>query len=298
MNNTTYCVSDQRRKYIVRIYNNHCDPNKLKTEHQMLTALQSNLVELQVPKLTTNRDHSTITTLKNGKLGARFAYIEGERPNSSNSIHRLSLVEATAYLSVALSRITIEDKGAYSPYYQLEHNYPAFDNMMLERLLQQQSLQLYKEQLLLVQAERKKLEQLANNIASLPHQWIHGDINCSNALAVKDQVTAILDFEFVTRDLRVMELAVVMNECLESELHQPLHIQQLSLQQMIETYDKIAPLTKEEKQWLYPLIKLRSVDVVMHFIVRFLEGLDNDEVLIRIISAGAQKLHTMNNIMN
>jgi len=51
----------------------------------------------------------------------------------------------------------------------------------------------------------------------LPHQLIHGDLNASNALADEaGRICAILDFEFVTYDLRVMEAAVFLSDMVRS----------------------------------------------------------------------------------
>lgn len=52
-------------------------------------------------------------------------------------------------------------------------------------------------------------------LKQLTHQLVHGDLNGSNILVNEEgEVSSVLDFEFVTNDLRVMELAVCLADCI------------------------------------------------------------------------------------
>jgi len=115
--------------------------------------------------------------------------------------------------------------------------------------------------------------------AALPQQWIHGDINCSNALSLGEQVNAILDFEFVTEDARVMELAVLLAELIKPETTNLTY----KLQLMKDAFCRELTLQDDELKLLEHLVKLRLIDVAMHFIGRFEDGLDDENIVSTII---------------
>ena len=293
MNNTTIMLEDERERSIVRIYNNHSDQSKLKFEHRMLLVLQQQPLSILIPIPQLNNMGSTISTIHNGKLAARYCYIEGERPELTNVKQLISLAEASAKLSIAFSKVSLSEEPAYSPYYELTKNYVALDEKLMLQLLGHNAIAELEEQLLLIRDEYNRLEALEHQFSQLPHQWIHGDINCSNSLAIEDKVVAILDFEFVTRDLRVMELAVLLSELIKpytTELTD-------KLLAMREAYESIVALTPDEITLLPELIKLRSVDVVMHFIERYIQGLDPIDILARMIKHSAFVITYVNDQM-
>ncbi|MEK4249968.1 phosphotransferase [Paenibacillus sp. FSL W7-1287] len=293
MNNTTIFLEDEQERSIIRIYNNHADQQKLMFEHQMLQALQKQTLTIATPVPVINRMGSAVSKLQNGKLAARYRYIEGERPSVANAKQLNSLAEATAKLSIALSQVELSEVPAYSPYYQLAHNYLPLDEPTMLHLLGHEEIAQLEEQLLLIQQERGQLEELEHQLSKLPHQWIHGDINCSNALAVQDNVIAILDFEFVTRDLRAMELAVLLSELIKPNIDE-VTAKLLSMQ---KAYVSIVALTDSELALLPELIKLRSVDVVMHFIERFMQGIDPIGIVVAMIKNAAYTITFVNEQM-
>lgn len=284
MNNTTRIIKDGNKQYNLRIYNNHQDIIKLQFEHDMLILLQQRELPIATPVPVPNMSGSTITVLSNGKLVSMFRYIEGERPSFHHLSHVEGLGRATALLSIGLQQIEYLALPAYSPYYEIATNYPALTDERIERLcLGHSDLMECRSLMQLIKNERERLESMVPMFASLPMQWIHGDINSSNAIAYGDEIIGILDFEFVTKDARVMELAVLL-----SELIKP-HTEQLDLKitKMKQAYEAHITLQYEEELLLGDLIKLRAVDVAMHFIGRFEEGLDQEAVLLSILTNSA-----------
>jgi len=294
MNNTTLVVEDDVSKSIVRLYNGHEDKEKLQFEHLMLSKLQQCNLPISTPSLKLNKQQATITVTRSGKLAAAFHYIEGERPSVDNLEQMISLARAAAELSKALSTLTIDEQPAYSPYYELESNYAPIDHSSLLELLGHEELVDLEEQLLHIQGERLQLEALKPQFQALPHQWIHGDLNNTNCLAIHNDIVALLDFEFVTLDLRVMELAVLLTEMISRDREKDQS--QMKLNAMLQAFHEIVQLNEQELLLLPQLIKLRCVDVVMHFINRFNQGLDAPHVLRRIIEDAHVVLCQMNDI--
>jgi len=282
MNNTTRIIRDGNKQYNLRIYNNHQDKSKLQFEHEVLQRLQSETpLHIMSPIPVLNRFDSTITQLSNGKLVAMFHYIEGERPSKDSIEHIAWLATAAAKLSKGLASLTIDTKPDYSPYYEIATNYEPLNEDRIEMICStNESLSKLKPHLLRIMHERVLLESLRSDFAALPQQWIHGDINCSNALCNSDKVVAILDFEFVTKDARVMELAVLLAELIKPNTNNLTY----TLQLVKSAFIKEIPLEDEELNLLEQLVKLRIVDVALHFIGRYEEGLDDETVLTAIIT--------------
>lgn len=282
MNNTTRIVRDGNKQYNLRIYNNHQDKSKLQFEHEVLQLLQlQSPLHIMSPIPVMNRFDSTITELSNGKLVAMFHYIEGDRPTIDRVEHIAWLATATAKLSKALASLSIDTIPAYSPYYEIATNYEPLDEDRIDKVCSTtDTLSQLKRQLLRIMQERSWLESMAPQFTALPQQWIHGDINCSNALCLNDQVVAILDFEFVTRDVRAMELAVLLAELIKPNTDNLNY----KIQVMKNAFIKELPLQEEELSLLEHLVKLRVVDVAMHFIGRYEDRLDDEQVLTNIIN--------------
>ncbi|MCR8656799.1 phosphotransferase [Paenibacillus endoradicis] len=281
MNNTTRIVRDGNKQYNLRIYNNHQDKSKLQFEHEVLQRLQSQSpLHIMSPIPVYNRYDSTITELSNGKLVAMFHYIEGERPSIDRVEHIAWLATAAARLSKGLASLTIDTEPAYSPYFDIAANYEPLHEERIDKISSPtDTISQLKPHLLRIMQERALLESMCSQFATLPQQWIHGDINCSNALCHSDQVVAILDFEFVTRDARVMELAVLLAELIKPTTNNLTY----KLQVLKNAFIKELPLQEEELNLLEHLVKLRVVDVAMHFIGRYEDGLDDEHILTEII---------------
>lgn len=291
MNNTTRVIVDGDQRFNLRIYNNHQDEEKLYFEHYMLFLLQQQKLAIETPVPVLNQAGTTITRLSNGKLAAMFYYIEGERPDLNRAVHVAGLGHATAILSAGLANVNLDAEPAYSPYFDIANNYSALTSERIKSIIaDNEQLAPLNESFQLIMQERIQLEQKSSMFAQLPTQWIHGDINSSNSLARADQVIGIIDFEFVTRDARVMELAVLL-----SEMIKPNQVQLAqNLRMMKQAYDEHITLKASEEAALQDLIKLRAVDVAMHFIGRYEEQLDDSSVLQNIIIGTSFTLQYMN----
>ncbi|WP_182300980.1 phosphotransferase enzyme family protein [Cohnella cholangitidis] len=118
---------------------------------------------------------------------------------------------------------------------------------------------------------------LLDTFRTLPHQLIHGDINHSNSLvsgADSNRLAAILDFEFCTWDLRVMEIAVMISGFLNGN----------DVMAKIELFLRGAgeqlSLDRAEIEAIPSLVRLRNLDVFLHFLGRYWDGVDDLSVLL------------------
>ncbi|MHA6484056.1 phosphotransferase [Paenibacillus sp. strain BS8-2] len=281
MNNTTRIVNCGAHKFVLRLYNNHEDMATVRLEHQVLKAITGSELGFQVPDPVVNRIGDTISVLPEGKLACLFRYIEGERPDPDNIILIKELGTATGKISLVLNDINNIDNPQYSPYYELGITYAAMDKHRFLAIADQNvAFRHLSKSFELLQREREQLLSLCNQVADLPRQWIHGDICCGNTLHLGERISGVLDFEFVTLDSRAMELAVVMVDLLRRELGDGISER---LRAVHDAFQEVVPLNAEERNLLPTLMKLRLLDITLHFAVRYSEGLDGPDVLAGIV---------------
>jgi len=225
-------------------------------------------------------DGGTIVRLEDGseRMACLFAYLEGERPTESDVAAAMSLGEATGALLGAMADLEPDDRPAYAPYYEMESSYPLCATDQVAAFCDEPptDLQDLSASLTWIREELAEFRSELPRFRSLPHQWIHGDINFSNCLTDPrdgSRIGAILDFEFCAWDLRAMEIAVVVSGFLNED----------NGKGMIEAFLRGAGgrirLGREERQAIPMLVRLRSLDVFLHFLNRYMEGVDGTETL-------------------
>lgn len=122
-------------------------------------------------------------------------------------------------------------------------------------------------------------------LQTLPHQLIHGDLNASNVLADENnRIVALLDFEFVAWDLRVMELAVCLSEAVEAASEATSDAAAAAcIRALVSGFIEQVPLTREELAVLPDLLLLRRLDVFIHFLNRWQNGVDSPQNVRRFL---------------
>ncbi|MBB6730272.1 phosphotransferase [Cohnella zeiphila] len=287
-NNTTRFVTARGRKYVLRIYETHRDEKKVRFEHEVLLALAASRLPFAIPEPVRAKDGRTFARIpeQGGKLVCLFAYAEGVRPDSSAPGTARAVGEAVGALSRALASLRPALAPAYPPYYEMD---AAHASCPAERIasfcetppLPFRPLQLELKRLL---EELEPFRSALPALRGLPHQLVHGDINDSNLLAFADEpdrIAAVLDFEFCTRDLRAMEPAVVVSGLLDADGAAE------AVPAFLEGYARRIRLTAAEADAIPRLVRLRKLDVFVHFLGRYLDGVDGDEVLREQIAAAA-----------
>lgn len=215
-NNTTRIIEADGRRYVLRVYETHRDEAKLRFEHAVLLALRERgrtggePKQLLTPVPQRTPDGETVARIGGsgpdaGKLAALFGFLDGINPALETTEQLESLGRAAGLLGSMLRDIKLELPPAYRPYYEIEHTHPLCPPERVEAFCDAPPApfgELADELHVVAHAYRRLREQLPA-LRRLPHQLVHGDLNASNVLAaVPDgEITAVLDFEFVTSDL-------------------------------------------------------------------------------------------------
>ncbi len=290
-NNTTLFILVNNESYVLRIYETHQDEDKVNFEHAVLLALTERSMSLSIPVPLRTRNGQTIVKTQSGSLAGMFRFIDGVNPSLENSEQIYSFGKAAGQLTAELAEVSVNLEPVYKPYYDLDHSHPrcSLDQMKdfslnpTEEFVEvAQELSVINKQLVLFQAQVPFLKRL-------PHQLVHGDLNASNILSGEEgKIFAILDFEFVTHDLRVIEVAVSLSNFIDDEEDESIIFKKITA--FLTGYGSRIKLTEEEIHAIPLLIQLRSLDVFIHFLGRYWDGVDSIDTVKKYIRKAAKRV--------
>ena len=276
MNNTTKFLVVDNEEFILRIYESHNDNKKVNYEHAVLKALGERSLTFNIPKPKMSLNGSTIGVSSDGKLVSMAKMIKGNNPILENVEQFYSLGSIVGEITRELGEVNIKENPIYSPCYELEKSYPKCPlNKVIEFCLNPpEDFNEEKNELIDLSRYFMKFKGCIPELRSLPHQLIHGDINASNVLEDEDNnISAVLDFEFVARDLRAMDLAICISEAIANKNSDEFKFS--CMKRFIDGYKNNINLTIDEIKAVPTLIMLRRLDVIVHFLVRYNEGVSN-----------------------
>ncbi|RAU90973.1 phosphotransferase [Paenibacillus sp. YN15] len=304
-NNTTGLLTSGGKKYMLRLYNTHEEREKAEFEHRLLEALGRLAPGLPfgVPQPAEGAAGTSLIRLAGGKLAAMFRYLDGVTPDFGRPAQAEAFGRAAGELSRALERLEQQeqleaaglDLPAYPPYYALASAHPSCGLDEVSRFCGEPPEEFAgcREALLVLGRQLEELAPVLDGLAVLPHQLIHGDLNASNALVAGDgEIAALLDFEFVTRDLRAMEPAVCLWGLLPEAGADAAGTAQTwaCLKAFWRGFAAVRLLSAEERRVIPELMQLRSLDVFLHFLGRYRDGVDDASMLLRQIPDTASRL--------
>ncbi|SFL49271.1 homoserine kinase type II [Paenibacillus sp. 1_12] len=269
VNNTTRFVHYGNQKYVLRIYENHADLNKVRYEHAVLKALQQKKLSFRIPSPVQALSGETYVQTQSSQLAVLFEYIEGSRADLSDVMHVRSIGRAMGELIDEMAQLAVSLEAAYERYYELYEIHPLVNEDRLKTWLSDMESGKASVEAKRLRKEIQRVEQAIPVWSRLPVQLVHSDLVAGNVLADDHGVTGILDFEFVTMDLRVMDAAVFLNEIIRY------HGDRWELiEAFIQGYGQSGSLNTDEIAALPQLILLRSVVLCIHFLGRHWAGID------------------------
>ncbi|MEK0313897.1 phosphotransferase [Cohnella sp. 56] len=280
-NNTTRIAeSEDGVKRVLRVYETHKDADKIAFEHDVLRKLADAGLPFAVPRPIAALDGATYVMLDDGsgRYAAMFSYTEGIRPDGRDPVAAAAIGAAVGRLSAALRDIRPDAAPAYLPCYELEHTHPSCPQQVIASFCAEPPAPFadLRDPLARIGAALGAFGESLPALRALPHQLVHGDVNDSNLLAdIADsgRIVAVLDFEFCTHELRAMEPAVVLAGLIEDETAFD------AAAAFLSGFCGIVPLSEAEIESLPMLMRLRRLDVFVHFLGRYLSGVDQADVL-------------------
>ncbi|MFL5627797.1 MAG: phosphotransferase enzyme family protein [Ktedonobacteraceae bacterium] len=118
------------------------------------------------------------------------------------------------------------------------------------------------------------IERVSNLYDRLPQQMLHRDYDPGNILMDEQGVTAVLDFEFAGRDVRVLDLCVALSWWPVNLLGTGKEWDLIDV--FGRTYVTHFPLSEEELLAISDVWRLRDSTSLVHRMGRYLAGLETD----------------------
>ncbi|MEH6996562.1 phosphotransferase, partial [Neobacillus drentensis] len=274
--------------YVLRVYETHQDEDKVKYEHAILVAIAEMTLTFSIPQPVQSRDGKTIVRTRDGKIAGLFRYLDGVNPTLDELEEIHSYGRTAGQLSASLAQVQIKQRPAYRPYYEIENTHPRCSLQDVLSFCKKPPSE-FSEQttdLLVIFEQLTSFMEQVYRLRKLPHQLVHGDLNASNILVNEDGiVSTVLDFEFVTNDLRVMELAVCLSDFIETSEEKNNTWSKINA--FLSGYGQSLKLTDAEIEAIPVLIELRSLDVFIHFLGRYLDQVSSIDIVKEYIQKSA-----------
>ena len=277
-NHVRYCDCEDGSRYVVRLYNNGQETDRVAFEHAVLNAVGPRVAQCDlgfvVPTALRAKDGSgaTYALLASGDCASVFELIPGTLPKTRFAD---AVGEATAALSKCMEEAEAEVRAQVptSPTSVYRNIFGAFEkkggsrDAFFEEANTNAGLDGVRpavNQLLdFIRALEERL--LAIEAAGgLPETLIHGDVHYDNSLAdeATGKVTGIIDFEFASYDWRMMEAAAGLSKYVGEPDPMPYVLDYLT------GYCRRATPTDAEVAALPDLVKLRVLETVVYFVAR------------------------------
>jgi homoserine kinase type II len=270
-NNAVQRLETPAGSYVLRVYSNHADLERVRFEHGVLTRLRAADLPFAVPAPLPTRTgtlYARIPTPEGEALAALTPLIPGEHPYDGDLAQAVAGGATLGALDVALAALPVGEGVGWRSYGDLERCHPlvpdppaALAELPVAEELRQRLLARY----------AWLMERIPRLYAALPQQLSHEDYAPSNVLMDGERVTGVLDFEFCARDLRAMDLTVALSwwpgERFGSGQEWPI------IRAFVQGYARHVALAADEIAAIPALFELRAYTSLIHRLGRHRQGL-------------------------
>ncbi|HEY7834723.1 MAG TPA: phosphotransferase [Ktedonobacterales bacterium] len=273
-NNMVRRVETPGGSYVLRVYSNHVEPGRLRFERAILAQLAAMALPFALPlplPTVTGAGYAELDTEDGMALATLTRFIAGEHPRRDDLEQALAGGETLGLLDVVLARIdspTEHGGGYWRSYGDLAHCHELVPDppAAIAALPVADA-----ERVRLVAGYHWLIERIPVLYASLPRQLAHEDYAPDNLLMEGPRVTGVLDFEFCTRDVRVMDLTVARSWW--PVAHSGTGAEWPIIAAVARGYARQITLTDAEIEAVPVLFQLRAYTSLIHRLGRWRAGL-------------------------
>jgi len=265
-----YVTLPSGERELLRMYNNGCDEQRVKFEHEILKQLNTIKMSFEVPQFVESKEGKTMVRLSNGANACMWKVIPGHLPKLTCAG---DLGRAAGELNTALTQVQVDPSMCNcAPYWKMFDVHHAVTRENFEETMKGPFFggELRETADRMLEETLKIADKCAGAYQSLPVQLIHGDLHYDNVLVQDDKVTALLDFEFAAFDWRALEIAIGLSKYAGEEPDAMPYFDDY-----IDGYAKTGTLTREEAEAVPDLINLRILSNIVYFVGRHIAGEDD-----------------------
>ncbi len=211
LNNQVRLVESGSGQFLWKHYQTHADPARILAEHRLLRWLGAQGLPFAVPApLAATSGATLLPMLAQAGWYALFPWLPGEQLDRRDPATITALGRALGRLHVALGDLPVALRPSLPGYSKLTAIHPAVPDpaaLTVEQLQLPATEQNARRFALWQMVLAAMTTFIAADYTGLPQQVNHGDFGPGNALAIGTKITALLDFEFATWDIRAIDLA-------------------------------------------------------------------------------------------
>jgi homoserine kinase type II len=258
LTNLTKIVKINGRKYVLRIYNRHTKQVEgTKLESKITSFLAKKELAFQVPEFVPTLSGHDFVRLSDGSLGAVVIFLEGTNHELTSEQDAAEFGRVVGEMSQALQQFEIsqlDDHGlSFSEIYKL---HPLADHNAVTAFMENPPFLIPKESVDFYSDRVISMDKNVSSLSRLPVQLVHHDLLIFNLLSQNNQISGVLDFDFLSVDTSFMEFAICLN-----------HILQMTNGSMGMTEAFVKSYSSYRKHSLQEMEQLRNLTQMYHLAV-------------------------------
>lgn len=242
--NSNYLIQTNKGRFVARFLGRKYNSNKkkkLKLEFNVLETLKKNNFSYDTPQPIKNIKGKYISKIQNKPFWV-YPYILGETNSQDLSIKNIK--ELSNLMALYHNSVKEIKRGPVTKF-NIQKSIKELNKFSKETPKNQLEEYIHKN-LELIQKCFNYITSLNFNENLLP---CHSDFNKTNIVYTKDNVTGLIDFDNISFEPRIKDISRIINFRFFKE--DKLENKKLFL--FLEEYEKINPLTKNEKEMILPL---------------------------------------------
>ena len=246
--NTNYCLSVEKKKFILTIYEKRVKSEDLPFFSDLMSSLNKSNFKCPAPII--NKQNKTITDFEGKKLMI-VSFLEGKAKKNLSPLNCKSIGIEVA----KMHKITKDFK------FRRENDLSVKSWRKLFDSVKGKCSKIHKDLPKLIEENLKDVEKNWPN--DLPRGIIHADLFHDNIFFIQDKFSGIIDFYFSCEDFFAFEIAICFNALCFDGLKDNLSFNVTKAKNFIDGYNSIRKLNEEEKN----NIKVLSQGAALRFLL-------------------------------
>jgi homoserine kinase type II len=217
LTNTTKILEIQGQRFIVRIYNRHLKTiDGIELECKVTAFLESTHSSFQIPLFHSAIDGQNYLLLEDGMLAAITTFLEGTVPQLSSVDKSKKFGQLVGEFSTRMQEFPI-GKQVYSgiSFIKMYDIHPLANRQSIKVFYENLPFELSVSKVTFYQKMITGIESSNLQLEVLPQQLVHHDLLIYNLLAQNEEITGVLDFDFMGVDAAFMEFTISFNHVIQ-----------------------------------------------------------------------------------
>ncbi|WP_339259880.1 phosphotransferase [Paenibacillus sp. FSL R5-0713] len=215
-NMTKILVIDGQR-FIARIYNRHLKTiDGIELECEVTAFLEGTPSSFQVPRFHRTIDGQNYLLLEDGTLAAITSFLEGTVPQLHSVDRSMKFGQLVGEFSTRMQRFPI-GKQVYRgiSFTKMYEIHPLANQQSIKAFYKNSPFELSVSKVTFYQKMIREIESSELQLEVLPQQLVHHDLLIYNLLTQNEEITGVLDFDFMGMDAAFMEFTISFNHVVQ-----------------------------------------------------------------------------------